>query len=177
MSQKTEKTDLINIQLNDIGLMNKICPTCTEDFTAHSFNLICNTLEGGHIFYTKISNASQYYDSDGIVRHCTNYLNHINPEKWSWVMDFETFGLKHTLGINTGIRLSKFINTFGKLENLFIININPFVEQMLKLIKLILDKKYHKCIHIIKPNDPIINEIKLWQSLDKDKNILLSVLA
>jgi len=173
MSQKTEQL----IQLNDIGLMNIICPTCTKDFTAHSFNLICNTLEGGHIFYTKISNASQYDDSDGIVRHCTNYLNHINPEKWSWVMDFKTFGLKHTLGINTGIQLSKFINSFGKLENLFIININPFVEQMLKLIKLILDKKYHKCIHIIKPNDPITNEIKLWQALDKDKDILLSVLS
>jgi hypothetical protein len=175
MSQSTEQL----IQLNDIGLMNIICPTCTEDFTAHSFNLICNTLEGGHIFYTKISNASQYDDSDGIVRHCTNYLNHINPEKWSWIMDFKTFGLKHTLGINTGIRLSKFINSFGKLENLFIININPFVEQMLKLIKLILDKKYHKCIHIIKPNDPITNEIKLWQALDKDKDkdTLLSVLS
>ena len=94
-------------------------------------------------------------------------------------MDFKTFGLKHTLGINTGIRLSKLINSFGKLENLFIININPFVEQMLKLIKLILDKKYHKCIHIIKPNDPITNEINQWNILDnyRNKNILSYVLS
>jgi len=167
----------MNIQIKDIGIMNKICPICLEDFTAHSFNLVCNTLEGGHIFYTKISNASRYDDTEGIVNHCTNYLKHINPDKWSWVMDFEGFGLKHTLGINTGIRLSKFINSFGKLQYLIVININPFVEQMLKLIKLTLNKEYHNCIHIIhKVNDPFLLKIKEWQDLDHNKKQLLSLI-
>ena len=169
----------LSIQMKDIGLMNKICPICLEDFTAHSFSLICNTLEGGHIFYTKISNASRYDDTEGIVNHCTNYLKHVNPEKWSWVMDFEGFGIKHTLGINTGIRLSKLINSFGKLQNLIVININPFVEQMLKLIKLTLNKEYHDCIHIIhsKNNDPFLLKIKDWQALERDKNLLLSLIS
>jgi hypothetical protein len=168
--------DLLSIQIKDIALMQKICPGCTEDFTTHSFNLICKTLEGGHVFYTKISNASQYDDTDGIVKHCTNYLQHINPEKWTWVIDFDGFGLKHTLGINTGIRLSKLINTFGRLVNFIVINVNPFVEQILKLIKLTLNKEYHNCIHIIHPNDPFKNKIKGWQALDDNKHILLNLI-
>jgi hypothetical protein len=167
----------MNHQMKDILLMHKICNTCKEDFTAHSFNLVCNTLEGGYIFYTKISNASQYDDTEGIVDHCTNYLKHINPEKWSWIIDFDGFGLKHTLGINTGVRLSKLVNSFGKLQNLIVININQFVEQMLKLMKLTLNKEYHNCIHIIHKNDIFINKIKEWKDLDNNKHQLLTLLA
>jgi hypothetical protein len=174
--REAERNDILSIQMKDIGLMHKICPICIEDFTAHSFNRICNTLESGHFFYTKISNASRYDDTDGIVTHCTNYLNYVNPEKWSWIMDFEGFGIKHTLGINTGIRLSKLINSFGKLKYLLVININPFVEQMLKLIKLTLNKEYHNCIHIIHKNNPFINEIKSWKDLDNNKKMLLNLI-
>jgi hypothetical protein len=170
--------DNLSIQMKDIGIMNKICSICLEDFTAHSFNKICNTLEGGHIFYTKVSNASRYDDTEGILKHCTNYLKYLNPDKWSWVMDLEGFGLRHTLGLNTGIHLSKLINSFGRLQNLIFINVNPFVEQMLKLIKLTLNKEYHHCICIIhNNNDPVYNKIKAWQDLDNNKHILLSLIT
>lgn len=166
-----------HIQMKDISLMHKICDTCKEDFTAHSFNLITNTLEGGPIFYTKISNASKYDDTDGIVRHCTNYLAHVNPtENWCWIIDFEDFGLKHTLGINTGIQLSKLINKIGKLKYLFVVNINGFVEQMLKMIKLSLNKEYHKCIIILRNNDKIKKDVlENWKLLDNNKELLHSV--
>ena len=166
------------IQMKDITLMSKICDTCKEDFTAHSFNLICNSLEGGPIFYTKISNASKYDDTNGIVKHCTNYLNYINPpDKWSWIIDFEDFGFKHTLGINTGIQLSKLINKIGKLKYLFVINTNPFVEQMLKMIKITLNKEYHKCIVVLRKNDKLKNNIlNEWNYLDNNKKIITSVL-
>ena len=167
-----------HIQMKDITLMSKICDTCTDDFTAHSFNLICNSLEGGPIFYTKISNASKYDDTNGIVKHCTNYLNYINPpDKWSWIIDFEDFGFKHTLGINTGIQLSKLINKIGKLKYLFVINTNPFVEQMLKMIKITLNKEYHKCIVVLRKNDKLKNNIlNEWNYLDNNKKIITSVL-
>ena len=165
------------IQMRDISLMHKICDTCKEDFTAHSFNLITTTLEGGPIFYTKISNASKYDDTEGIVKHCTNYLNYINPtENWCWIIDFEEFGLKHTLGINTGIQLSKLINKIGKIKYLFVVNINGFVEQMLKMIKLTLNKEYHKCIVILHKNDNIKKDVlENWKILDNNKNILFSI--
>jgi len=166
-----------HIQMKDITLMNKICNTCKEDFTAHSFNLICNSLEGGPIFYTKISNASKYDDTNGIVKHCTNYLNYINPpDKWSWIIDFEDFGFKHTLGINTGIQLSKLINKTGKIKYLFMINTNPFVEQMLKMIKITLNKEYHKCIVVLRKNDKLKNDIlNEWNYLDNNNKIITSV--
>lgn len=166
-----------HIQMKDISLMNNICNICKVDFTCHSFNLLCNTLEGGHIFYTKISNASKYDDTDGIVKHVTNYLHYINPnDGWSWIMDFDDFGLKHTLGINTGIQLSKLINKFGKLKYLFVINTNGFVEQMLSMIKLTLNKEYHKCIVFLNKNDKVKKKIlEDWKILDNNKHYLQSV--
>jgi len=167
-----------NLQIKDILVMSEICKICSQDFTSHSFNLVCNTLEGGHIFYTKISNASKYNDTNGIVSHCTNYLNYINPKKWSWIIDFEDFGIKHTLGINTGIQLSKLINTFGKLQYLLIINTNVFVEQMMKMIKISLNKEHHKCIHILHEKDELKQEmIEKWKSLDNSKHLLIELIT
>ena len=124
-------------------------------------------------FYTKISNASKYDDTEGIVNHCTNYLNTINPDKWSWIMDFDGFGLRHTLGINTGLRLSQLINKFGRLNYLIIINTNTFVEQMLSLIKFTLNKEYHGCIKIVHPNDAFIKKIREeWHCTDTSKTLL-----
>lgn len=157
----------------DIPVVSKFCPGCAKDFTAHSFNFVCHTLEGGHVFYTKISNASQYDDTEGIINHCSNYLHHVDPPKWSWIIDFAGFGIKHTLGIHTGIRLSKLINQFGRFQNLIVININPLVRQMLKLVKLTLNKEYHECIHIITPNDTFANQIQEWQALDNNKELLM----
>jgi len=157
------------LQIKDISLMKNICSTCFKDFTSHSFNKVCDTLEGGHVFYTKISNGSKYDDTKGIIAHCTNYLNHIKPDKWSWIIDFEGFGIKHTLGMNTGIQLSKLINHYGKLNDLIIINSNSFVEQMLKMIKLILNKEYHKCIKFIhnkKEYNTKLDDWKLYENID-----------
>lgn len=164
------------LQLKDILLMKEICPVCSKDFTAHSFNYLCSTLEGGHIFYTKISNASKYDDTDGIVKHCANYLKYKNPEKWSWIMDFDDFGLRHTLGVNTGIQLSRLINKFGRLNNLIFINTNTFVEQMLKIIKLTLNKEYHNCIRIIHPNDEFHREMENWTYTDDNKNSIKEIM-
>jgi len=147
------------LQIKDVALMKDLCQTCNEDYTAHSFNYISNTLEGGDLFYTKISNASKYDDTDGIVKHCTNYLDYKKPLKWSWVIDFSEFGLKHTLGINTGIKLSRLVNRIGRLNYFIAINTNTFVEQMLKIIKLTLNKEYHDCLRIIHTGDEFKGDI------------------
>jgi hypothetical protein len=164
------------LQIKDISIMKHICTICQEDFTAHSFNYVCTTLEGGNIYYTKISNASRYDDTAGIIIHCTNYLNYHNPAKWSWIIDFDEFGLKHTLGINTGIQLSRLINRFGRLNHLIMINTNIFVEQMLKMIKLTLDKEYHNCIRIVHPNDKFSKEVEQWTYPENNKELLTQII-
>ena len=179
-NMQSQNMHMLNMQVKDIGLMKQICLTCSEDFTAHSFNRVCNTLEGGHIFYTKISNASKYNDTAGIVAHCTNYLNYVQPDKWSWIIDFEDFGLKHTLGLNTGIQLSKLINKYGGLHELIVINTNVFVEQMLKMIKLTLDKEYHNCIKVLhnnaQNNADFQKKINEWTPTDAHGRTLLETL-
>jgi hypothetical protein len=164
------------LQINDIATMKHVCAICDMDFTAHSFNYVCTTLEGGNIYYTKISNATRYDDKSGIVNHCKNYLNYHNPEKWSWIIDFEEFGLKHALCINTGIKLSHLINRFGRIKHLIVINANIFLEQMLKMIKLTLDKKYHNCIRIVHPNDKFSNEVDNWTYPENNKEILTQII-
>ena len=164
------------IQMKDILTISKLCPICKEDFTSHSFNHVCHTLAGGHIFYTKISNASKYDDTVGIVAHCTNYLNSINPEKWSWIIDFEDFGIKHTLVINTGIQMSKLINKYGRLNELVVINTNILVEQMMKMIKLTLNKEYHHCIKIVHNKTSLRKKIDEWQPDDLYGKNLLCIL-
>ena len=164
------------IQMKDILTISKLCSICKEDFTSHSFNHVCDTLVGGHIFYTKISNASKYDDTVGIVAHCTNYLNSINPEKWSWIIDFEDFGIKHTLGINTGIQMSKLINKYGHLYELVVINTNRLVEQMLKIVKLTLNKEHHACIKILHTTAELNHIIHDWKPLDTSGEKLLESL-
>jgi hypothetical protein len=164
------------LQLKDITLMKELCLSCNENFTTHSFNYLCDTLEVGQLFYTKISNASKYDDTEGIVKHCANYLNYKNPVKWSWIIDFDEFGLKHSLGLNTGIQLSKLINRFGRLHQLIVINSNTFVDQMLKMIKLTLQKEYHNSIRIIHKNDVFLQEIESWRYLDENKNLLTQII-
>jgi hypothetical protein len=174
-----EQKDIFSkgLQMKDLSIMSVVCKTCMDDFTSHSFNRIGYTLEGGHIFYTKISNASKYDDTEGIVNHCSNYLNTINPDKWSWIMDFDGFGLRHTLGINTGLRLSDLINKVGRLQYMIVINTNIFVEQMLSLTKLTLNKEYHDCIKIVHSNDTFMKKIKEeWHSIDNSISILNSLI-
>jgi len=165
------------LQLKDLSVMKQVCLTCNENFTAHSFNYVCDTLEMGQFFYTKISNASKYDDTEGIVKHCANYLTYKNPAKWTWIIDFAEFGLKHSLGLNTGIQLSKLINRFGRLHQLIAINSNTFVEQMLKMVKLTLKKEYHKCINIISKNDVFYQEFEKWTYLDEHKNLLTQLIV
>jgi len=164
------------MQIKDIALMKELCTICNEDFTAHSFNHICNTLEGGHIFYTKVANASKYDDTLGITNHFTNYLNYIKPEKWSWIVDCQDFGLRHTFGVKTGIQLALLFNRVGGIKHIIFTNTNTLLEQMLKLIKMTLQKEYHDCICIFKPNDAFHREIEKWTYYD-NKNRLLQLIT
>ena len=92
------------------------------------------------------------------------------------IQSFEDFGIKHTLGINTGIQLSKLINKYGGLHELIVINTNVFVEQMLKMIKLTLNKEYHNCIKVLHNNASFQQKINEWSPTDAQGRTLLETL-
>ena len=129
--------------------MEHICKTCYENPGSHSFTILSSikSLEldkNIHIFYTKISTAKKYNDSDGILNHYTNYLNYINPDMWIWIVDFDGFEMKHYLEIKTTKRLANLIKSYGKLHQIVIINSNSFVKLLINITKPILSELKHK---------------------------------
>ena len=117
-----------------------------------------------------------YKKTPSYLERVTNYLQYITPKKWCWIIDLEGFGLKHMSGLNTCIQLSKLINTFGKLHNLIIINSNVFVEQMINMVILFLQKEFHKCICCINSEQEYIKKIKEWVPMhEADYTLLLSL--
>ena len=90
--------------------------------------------------------------------------------KFKNIGEEEIWDAENIYHLNTKIsRISKLINHYGKLDNLIIINSNTLVEQMLKMIKLILNKEYHKCIKIIhnkKEYNTKLDDLKLNENVD-----------
>ena len=137
--------------------MEHICKTCYENPGSHSFTILSNILsniesQNIDIFYTKISNAKKYNDSDGIIDHYTNYLNFINPDSWIWIIDFEGFEMKHYLERKTTNRIANLIKSYGKLNQIIIINSNSFVKLLINITKPILSDLKHK-LFIFSKND------------------------
>jgi hypothetical protein len=123
--------------------MENICKYCYNNPKSHSFSLISdyvlnytngNNVNKGKLFYTKIANAELYDDTISIISHYENYLNFIKPDNWIWIIDFEDIELKHTLQINTTIKLAQLIKKY-KVNNVIVINENIFLYGLLKIAK------------------------------------------
>lgn len=126
--------------------MDLICKDCSIDFLSHSFNILDSYKnkndETIHLFYTRISDAKKYDDTKSIINHYTNLLNHINPKKWIWVVDFAKFELKHYLNMKTPIELAKLLDNYGRIYNVIVINQNKFVGLIINLIQKFVNIKY-----------------------------------
>jgi hypothetical protein len=127
--------------------MNTLCKDCSIDSMSHSFNLLdlyknANN-EDVYLFYTRISDAKKYNDTDSILNHYNNLLNFVNPTKWIWVVDFAHFELKHYLHLKTPIELAKLLDKFGKIDNVIVINQNKFVNLLINLLTKFINMKYN----------------------------------
>ncbi len=154
--------------------MEHICKMCHDNPGSHSFTVLTTYNYNNnqiHLFYTKISDAKRYNDSDGIINHYTNYLNFINPELWTWIIDFEGFEMKHYLEIKTTKRLANLIKTYGRVSQILIINSNNFVKLLINITKPILSELKHKLI-VFKKDDKkelenYLDSINLTQDIIK----------
>ena len=70
------------------------------------------------------------------------------------------------MGIKTGIQLSKLVNTFGCLHQFIAINSNIFVEQMLNIIKLVLNKEFHDSMQILHSKYEFMQKFIEWMPTD-----------
>lgn len=115
--------------------MNKICKICNKNIKAHSFSHLGVYDTNSYIFYSKISDAELYDDYPGVLSHFNNYLNIINPDKWIWIIDYNSFGIKHYFNFRVNIGLAKLIKKFGKIDKIIIINSNTFFYNTLNILK------------------------------------------
>jgi len=131
--------------------MEHLCPICAIDASSHSFECLYND-NGMLVFYTCPAKATKYNDSDGILAHFKNVLDHYTDNYWKWIFDFQGFELKHALEITTAIGISKLINEYSNyLIEIDVINTNGYTYNMMRLITPFL-------------NEGVKNKIKLNQN-------------
>jgi hypothetical protein len=146
------------------------CQDCIDIPNSHSFELLCKsrhsvTNQDVIFYYTKVSNAIKYNDTNGILEHYENLLTKSNPDSWIWVFDCNGFGLKHSLEIKTAIGISKIINKFGKVKNIFVINSNYFINAVQRIVNFVLDNEISKNIILIKKDEKTKYLIELTKYL------------
>ena len=101
---------------------NIYCEKCVNKPNAHSFNLISMPADNNEssesssasseppfVFYTKIANAIDYDDVDGILEHYRKFLELINTNNWIWIFDCDGLEIKHCFEITTSIGINKII--------------------------------------------------------------------
>jgi hypothetical protein len=151
------------------------CQRCVDFPYAHSFELLCKTKhnktgEDVTFYYTKVSSAIRYNDTKGILDHYENLLNKSDPEHWVWIFDCDGFGLKHSLEIKTAIGISKIINKFGRVKNIFVINSNYFINSVQRIVKFVLNNEISNNIILIKSDEKTKYLLELCKYLYYNEN-------
>jgi hypothetical protein len=112
--------------------MRAICEVCAADPTAHSLRKL-SEYKGIIRYYTNPTKATQYTDTEGILRHYDNELSTIGNRPWFWIFDSGGFDWKHALQIKTGIGIAKLITSkyATTLQGIQIINPSWYINAML----------------------------------------------
>lgn len=126
--------------------MKTICLYCYNNPKNHSFKKIDEKVNMNNIsiitYYTKVSDALMYNDTESIINHYRNELNTLNNKKWIWIFDGEGFELKHALNISLAKQLSQLImkDFNDRLLQIIIRKPNLFTKMIINSIWLFLDK-------------------------------------
>lgn len=115
--------------------MEHICKLCFNNPNTHSFNHISKYDSNSFMFYTKITEVKDDENEDALIAHYENYLEFINPDKWIWIINFNSFSLKHLMKINLTIKLGHLIQKYQNLEKIYIINSNYIVSKLMLTLK------------------------------------------
>jgi hypothetical protein len=130
--------------------MEKICPKCAADPTAHSFKKVSE--KGGIVlFYTHPSKAKHYKDYEGILSHIDNTIALIGNKQWKCVIDGEGFDLKHATEVKLGHALFKLFTTkYGStVHEIVIINPTWHMEGLIKLASSVMSKEMYAKVKVL----------------------------
>lgn len=118
------------------------CPLCAIDPTSHSLKRLEDLEDGTVVMYTKPSEATRYWDRDGILFHYDSVLSQIAGD-WVWIFDADGFSFKHMLEIDVGISLARLISSkySERLVKIIVKNPSPIVELVMLIVKPILNTR------------------------------------
>jgi len=136
------------------------CNKCYEHSGTHSIRII----KDGKIpiLYTKIAEAKEYDDTNGILQHYRNLLRLIGNREWIWIFDCNDLEFKHCFEIGTSRGIINLLLENGKNKKIYVINSNYFFNIILDTCKLFLDNSISDNMEIYKKNEynQFINNLK-----------------
>ena len=130
--------------------MSYICPLCKLQPLSHSLTKLSEK-NGIIYYYTCPSQASLYYDVEGILNHYKGVLSEIPKDKeWIWIFDSLEFNLTHALQINVAVEIAKLIthNFSTNLKKIIIINPTFYITMTHKLVMPFLNETIKNIIEI-----------------------------
>jgi hypothetical protein len=131
--------------------MNYKCPLCEVSPSSHSLKRLVEK-DGILYYYTCPSQATLYYDTNGILAHYNGVLSEIPKDKeWIWIFDSFEFGLMHAAQISVARGLANLITSkFSQnLKKIIIINPTIYVRLTHSFVVPFLEKKVRESIEII----------------------------
>ena len=131
---------------------NSFCEVCKKEPGAHSFTYYCRTKKKDiyeYVFYTCVGDARRYGDADNVVKHYQNCLNMMNPDSWIWIFNCDGFTMRHYTELSTIKKLTKAVNEYGKVRDVYLVNSSGFMDLVFKIIKPMLDNETFKKIKIV----------------------------
>lgn len=150
---------------------NSFCDICKVEPGAHSFTYLFRTKRKDiyeYVFYTCVGDARRYGDADNVVKHYENCLNLMNPDSWIWIFNCDGFTMRHYTEFSTIKKLTKAVNDYGKVRDVYLVNSTGFMDLVFKIIKPILDNETFKKIKII-DTPHLLKEIDLYK--DDEENL------
>ena len=130
--------------------MSYICPLCKLQPLSHSLTKLSEK-NGIIYYYTCPSQASLYYDVEGILNHYKGVLSEIPKDKeWIWIFDSLEFNLTHALQINVAVEIAKLIthNFSTNLKKIIIINPTFYITMTHKVVMPFLNETIKNIIEI-----------------------------
>jgi hypothetical protein len=140
------------------------CNKCLLNPNSHSFRILnCSDTTNNPVLYTKIADAENYNDTDGILNHYRELLNLLENREWIWIFDCNDLEIKHCFEIKTSLGIIDILQKNNKNKQILIINSNIFLTIIINSIKLFMDNSISDKIKIFKKDekDLLIEELEL----------------
>ena len=140
------------------------CNKCLLNSNSHSFRILNSSdTTNNAVLYTKIADAENYDDTDGILNHYRELLNLLDNREWIWIFDCDDLEIKHCFEIKTSLGIIDILQKNNKNKQILIINSNIFLTIIINSIKLFMDNSISDKIKIFKKDekDLLIEELEL----------------